>query len=285
MAATPTVKGEGSSPLTRGKPRGHWPQSAVGGLIPAHAGKTLYHTGRGPSLWAHPRSRGENIDGVLPISEYTGSSPLTRGKLDEFLAVFDPDGLIPAHAGKTYLATFSAVWGPAHPRSRGENHTGSTRNRDLRGSSPLTRGKRSGPGRSLTSCGLIPAHAGKTSRAFGGYAYMGAHPRSRGENLGQRCAACTNGGSSPLTRGKLYRFDPSACGRRLIPAHAGKTRARQGLGPAGPAHPRSRGENKLGRVSVSVQSGSSPLTRGKPVLAAALAAGVGLIPAHAGKTS
>ena len=31
--------------------------------------------------------------------------------------------------------------------------------------------------------------------------------------------------------------------------------------------------------------GSSPLTRGKPVLAAGLAGCVGLIPAHAGKTS
>ena len=50
------------------------------------------------------------------------------------------------------------------------------------------------------------------------------------------------------------------------------------------AHPRSRGENSARALTVSCQTGSSPLTRGKlPVEGVALE-DVRLIPAHAGKT-
>ena len=51
------------------------------------------------------------------------------------------------------------------------------------------------------------------------------------------------------------------------------------------AHPRSRGENAYVTGPDNLCSGSSPLTRGKPVVCAC-GFGVGrLIPAHAGKTS
>ena len=91
-------------------------------------------------------------------------------------------------------------------------------------------------------------------------------------------------GSSPLTRGKPDPVPRRLDGRRLIPAHAGKTRRRCRGHVESPAHPRSRGENlevdflKIGGL------GSSPLTRGKPSLAPTAAAAAGLIPAHAGKT-
>ena len=70
----------GSSPLTRGKHPLVAVMATPEGLIPAHAGKTGIHSGNKSIAAAHPRSRGENMDGVLPNSEYTGSSPLTRGK-------------------------------------------------------------------------------------------------------------------------------------------------------------------------------------------------------------
>ena len=91
-------------------------------------------------------------------------------------------------------------------------------------------------------------------------------------------------GSSPLTRGKRYRWNASVGALGLIPAHAGKT----GVGVPGyrlvGAHPRSRGENERVLVVIHVERGSSPLTRGKQTRPAALRAGPGLIPAHAGKT-
>ena len=132
----------GSSPLTRGKPGALPPRSLGGGLIPAHAGKTMRPQTSSPSAAAHPRSRGENFDvGVVA----------TRVQR-----------LIPAHAGKTKFPASSLVALGAHPRSRGENvHLpGSARAR--RGSSPLTRGKRSELVGPQAVPGLIPAHAGKT---------------------------------------------------------------------------------------------------------------------------
>ena len=56
---------EGSSPLTRGKLADALEHLAVGGLIPAHAGKTAT-TSTGPRpRSAHPRSRGENHLGAI----------------------------------------------------------------------------------------------------------------------------------------------------------------------------------------------------------------------------
>ena len=94
-------RGHGSSPLTRGKLGVGVGVDHVGGLIPAHAGKT-YGRARGASpTRAHPRSRGENRDGVIDRLSIGGSSPLTRGKHWEQLYGDYVVGLIPAHAGKT----------------------------------------------------------------------------------------------------------------------------------------------------------------------------------------
>ena len=91
----------GSSPLTRGKPCRRRISRPVGGLIPAHAGKTLGRMFLCFGLGAHPRSRGENLWHKDTDGSFTGSSPLTRGKLRCEAQVRQRGGLIPAHAGKT----------------------------------------------------------------------------------------------------------------------------------------------------------------------------------------
>ena len=70
----------------------------------------------------------------------------------------------------------------------------------------------------------------------------------------------------------------------LIPAHAGKTTPDGGQAGASRAHPRSRGENQVRASRDGRLSGSSPLTRGKPILAVFTDRQERLIPAHAGKT-
>ena len=72
--------------------------------------------------------------------------------------------------------------------------------------------------------GLIPAHAGKTLHVCEGLSFLGAHPRSRGENMTTIETAAELAGSSPLTRGKLALAALPPGVVRLIPAHAGKTR-------------------------------------------------------------
>ena len=112
----------------------------------------------------------------------------------------------------------------------------------------------------------------------------GAHPRSRGENCVCVAHATTPNGSSPLTRGKRNRYNFRRSYTRLIPAHAGKTVAAQLPHRGKPAHPRSRGENPA-RIHAGTRGrGSSPLTRGKQLLALRVRVLQRLIPAHAGKT-
>ena len=111
-----------------------------------------------------------------------------------------------------------------------------------------------------------------------------AHPRSRGENRGPFSPHGSELGSSPLTRGKPVELQTGARLGGLIPAHAGKTVRPMRIPRPSSAHPRSRGENSV-RLAYSPRStGSSPLTRGKPVAGLAHEHTRGLIPAHAGKT-
>ena len=70
----------GSSPLTRGKPICGAYRDGDDRLIPAHAGKTCSLAALSASVWAHPRSRGENQLRLRRVVVLGGSSPLTRGK-------------------------------------------------------------------------------------------------------------------------------------------------------------------------------------------------------------
>ena len=111
----------GSSPLTRGKLSCARLRCSLGGLIPAHTGKTtpsFSGRGRGP---AHPRSRGENISVAGTLALVAGSSPLTRGKPPPGGTRSYSPRLIPAHAGKTNEFKALSMLVSAHPRSRGEN--------------------------------------------------------------------------------------------------------------------------------------------------------------------
>ena len=233
---------------------------------------------------AHPRSRGENCTDRAPDAASAGSSPLTRGKRCAGPAGSRPCRLIPAHAGKTPSQLGRQRPRTAHPRSRGENRGRDHQRRDRVGSSPLTRGKRSGRVSLFRKIRLIPAHAGKTRTASLQLGSNQAHPRSRGENGMVTVRRARRVGSSPLTRGKRCPTRPSRGGSRLIPAHAGKTIRSGSWSFLLRAHPRSRGENASDNSVASPRDGSSPLTRGKPPKGAPSSDAGGLIPAHAGKT-
>ena len=159
-----------------------------------------------------------------------------------------------------------------------------TAHSSVSGSSPLTRGKLPGENDPRAGSGLIPAHAGKTGTSSTLFTTERAHPRSRGENPPPVRIGVADPGSSPLTRGKPAVNASVIFAVGLIPAHAGKTRSCRARGRDGAAHPRSRGENSTCARKALASVGSSPLTRGKPRVAAQSADAEGLIPAHAGKT-
>ena len=153
---------QGSSPLTRGKLALHHLVVDQAGLIPAHAGKTRPCSPPSTTEAAHPRSRGENGSGPTAGNPMYGSSPLTRGKRPCGRIPRRHTRLIPAHAGKTSSGFAGRFVSTAHPRSRGENNLYGIVTERKEGSSPLTRGKRKGPGSRGCVLRLIPAHAGKT---------------------------------------------------------------------------------------------------------------------------
>ena len=117
---------KGSSPLTRGALSRLSGITKQRGLIPAHAGSTLFLLLR--LFWsrAHPRSRGEHVNEVESLLNLGGSSPLTRGAPRWPGQVEGNQGLIPAHAGSTHThgAASRAATVGSSPLTRGAQRSG-----------------------------------------------------------------------------------------------------------------------------------------------------------------
>ena len=154
----------GSSPRMRGTRFGGEQEHRHSGIIPAHAGNTSAPGRCQAGSGDHPRACGEH----LPPSEIdtwqAGSSPRMRGTRVRELLIGAGNGIIPAHAGNTYLRVVgvSALWD--HPRACGEHTEYEILAILLRGSSPRMRGT---PHQQLAvryRVRIIPAHAGNTDR-------------------------------------------------------------------------------------------------------------------------
>ena len=172
---------EGSSPRVRGKPRISLSPSSSPGSS---------------------RVCGENSQSgtVMPFS--VGSSPRVRGKPRSSGIVSHASRLIPACAGKTHLPGLSRSASTAHPRACGENENVAGHDDAFQGSSPRVRGKQRVSCCVPSSCGLIPARAGKTPHGVGVGVERRAHPRACGENAPAGRPSRGTSGSSPRVRGK-----------------------------------------------------------------------------------
>ena len=109
-------------------------------IIPAYAGSTSTATGPARRERDHPRIRGEHVQMNRAIADGSGSSPHTRGALDEAGFHHVVGGIIPAYAGSTSLARGGFGRPADHPRIRGEHDTPLTNVTPFTGSSPHTRG-------------------------------------------------------------------------------------------------------------------------------------------------
>ncbi len=172
--------------------------------------------------------------------------------------------LIPARAGNTSRRAQLRPRRTAHPRSRGEHQPLSRTVRVRGGSSPLARGTRFPGAAEHGWVRLIPARAGNTVKAA--------------------TSPMPTAGSSPLARGTPGFLSSLINEQRLIPARAGNTFGVPESTFRGSAHPRSRGEHSVSRVSSNAGSGSSPLARGTQGRLLFLTLITRLIPARAGNT-
>ena len=132
------------------------------------------------------------------------------------------------------------------------------------GSSPHTRGARSGSARS----GACRAD----------------HPRIRGEHAILGGGPAVGEGSSPHTRGAREGCESNVAGRGIIPAYAGSTHRPRSERPHRRDHPRIRGEHETPSTHAVRASGSSPHTRGAHLPEADGHEKRRIIPAYAGST-
>ena len=214
-----------------------------------------------------------------------GSSPLARGTPPPHsLVELGGVRLIPARAGNTRRYRRCRRRYSAHPRSRGEHVLCFADEPRGGGSSPLARGTLFNSKARFSASRLIPARAGNTTCILCAKVSDSAHPRSRGEHLGDARGEMVHSGSSPLARGTPMPRGHHDSAGRLIPARAGNTWDTTPPAAASTAHPRSRGEHFARASLLAWLSGSSPLARGTLLVEGYLPAVHRLIPARAGNT-
>ncbi len=154
--------------------------------------------------------------------------------------------------------------------------------RQIRGSSPHTRGTVFLVLVLVVPERFIPAHAGNGLVARSGEKKYPVHPRTRGERIGRGKRATASRGSSPHTRGTGGGYAARGAGYRFIPAHAGNGRPRSYARWWTAVHPRTRGERPFSLTIETVDNGSSPHTRGTVPCLSLLFGQRRFIPAHAG---
>ena len=96
----------GSSPRMRGSRRRVGYPDWGRGIIPAHAGLTYRPSISSASRWDHPRACGAHKLRTLSASAVGGSSPRMRGSHTFDIYSNVVCGIIPAHAGLTFLIIF-----------------------------------------------------------------------------------------------------------------------------------------------------------------------------------
>ena len=169
-------------PRIRGE---RWPRwRAVGRcprFIPAYAGNAAGFRAMNRPLPVHPRIRGERFSMLCRPPMPSGSSPHTRGTLEEQFIIWRPIRFIPAYAGNACKPGTGIMPEPVHPRIRGERSRANVSRFSGIGSSPHTRGTRA----DISAASCIDA----------------VHPRIRGERRSRPATAMSTAGSSPHTRG------------------------------------------------------------------------------------
>ena len=215
--------GAGSSPRMRGTPKTAVFYDGSAGIIPAYAGNTSGYPSARPYARDHPRVCGEHLISCTFPRNASGSSPRMRGTRRFRKASTPNNGIIPAYAGNTRLAAWSAGCRGDHPRVCGEHVRNSIVSWCSSGSSPRMRGTRLATRPKTRSDGIIPAYAGNTSSSNRATVGTGDHPRVCGEHKGYSGKTSADTGSSPRMRGTHYDGDMVHAVAGIIPAYAGNT--------------------------------------------------------------
>ncbi len=237
----------GSSPRSRGTLCGGHLLRVQLRFIPAIAGNTDLRRVRASTEAVHPRDRGEHPRGCTSAGPSTGSSPRSRGTLQESFLDFAGIRFIPAIAGNTAPFRLNPERQPVHPRDRGEHQDSMIEAIAPAGSSPRSRGTRGMSAEQERAERFIPAIAGNTSFLSIRMTPMPVHPRDRGEHVCLPRPSPSSPGSSPRSRGTLFPCAFHFLPLRFIPAIAGNTNGAFRYWQTSAVHPRDRGEHQFRR--------------------------------------
>ena len=207
-----------------------------------------------------------------------------RGKLEVKEFKSTATRIIPAHAGQTSPRWWTPSFRTDHPRACGANDDFLVQLGAMVGSSPRMRGKRCVGRVQHPWPRIIPAHAGQTRRDISTSGRSPDHPRACGANAWSPVYGRQDAGSSPRMRGKLHQVQRATHADRIIPAHAGQTRARSRRPYPPTDHPRACGANHRSPRRHPYSFGSSPRMRGKRCHILHGGWYMRIIPAHAGQT-
>ena len=151
------------------------------GITPAHAGKSCKAGASALRCWDHPRTCGEKIRLVRPLTKCAGSPPHMRGKGQYRIYGLPMAGITPAHAGKRAYHLRALYRMRDHPRTCGEKPFVWAGMQRATGSPPHMRGKDDVLGLVESLHGITPAHAGKRLSRNHRNPACWDHPRTCGE--------------------------------------------------------------------------------------------------------
>ena len=156
----------GDHPRACGEHRQFFPaRVSFQGSSPRMRGNTVPDAVRGPSTRDHPRACGEHGETNGYATFGMGSSPRMRGTHILCTNLIYLGGIIPAHAGNTAWREKTDGQTRDHPRACGEHRSALLQEYRQTGSSPRMRGTRLGGYYGNVPNGIIPAHAGNTTRS------------------------------------------------------------------------------------------------------------------------
>ena len=220
----------GLSPHGRGKRRTPVYASIQRRSIPARAGETRSAGLRWSAGVVYPRTGGGNGNGDLPGVRWRGLSPHGRGKPTAVKDNLIKGGSIPARAGETKCRCSPKCISRVYPRPCGGNWVFYGRAMTAGGLSPHGRGKRRRPHQVAPAPRSIPARAGETGRGGRPGRRRPVYPRTGGGNPRRPCWGRLTGGLSPHGRGKRVSIFRELLLQGSIPARAGETYSKTGLG-------------------------------------------------------
>ena len=192
----------GSPPRARGHRQLNDPGPTGRGLTPACAGTSRRQACGAAPRGAHPRVRGDISADLARTWISMGSPPRARGHLRPVGRADQLEGLTPACAGTSPVATAYRIVRRAHPRVRGDIDFRWLWDVEAEGSPPRARGHL-GAWRGVGRVGgLTPACAGTSGLPALRLAWGRAHPRVRGD-----ISASTHLSTSPALAHPRVRGD------------------------------------------------------------------------------